>query len=64
MATFAPTRISGPETYRLADMAGVLQNLDWVVSACDRLLPRLGNPNESTVELESIESAARRVDAK
>ena len=58
MAENYPVRIPGPETHRLADMGGVLQDLRWVVAACERLLPRLEKPNENTLELEALESSA------
>jgi hypothetical protein len=58
MATYIPVRITGPETHRLADMGGVLQDLSWVVEVCDRLLARIDDLRGNTVELEALESAA------
>ncbi|SRR6266571_4360728 len=59
MATYTPVRISGPETYRLADMHGVVRDLEWLVTLCDRILRyKARGPRPDSTEMEALEAAA------
>jgi hypothetical protein len=59
MANYTPVRISGPETYRLADMHGVLQDLEWLINLCGRILRyRARGPRPDSTEMEALEGAA------
>ena len=59
MANYMPVRISGPETYRLADMYGVLQDLEWLIALCERILRyRTRGPRPDSTEMEALEGAA------
>jgi hypothetical protein len=52
-------RILGPETYRLADMHGVLQDLEWLIALCKRILRyRARGPRPDSTEMEALEGAA------
>lgn len=59
MANYTPVRISCPETYRLADMHGVLQDLEWLIALCERILKyRTRGPCPDSTEMEALEGAA------
>jgi hypothetical protein len=47
-----------PETYRFADMQGVLHDLVFVTAICNRRLRYQGNHDIGTVEVEAIEAGA------
>ena len=50
--------LRGPETHRLADMAGVQQDLSTVVEAVDRLLSRPSRGFSESLELEALQAYA------
>ncbi len=59
MLNYSAVKISGSETYRLADMEGVLRDLSWTVDLCDQILRRMRRgPRGSTTELEAMQAAA------
>ena len=53
-----PVSLRGPETHRLADMAGVQQDLSTVVEAVDRLLSRPSRGFDDMLELEALQAYA------
>ena len=59
MVNHTQVRISGPETYRLADMHGVMQDLEWLIALCDQIsrYKRRG-PRPDSTEMEALEGAA------
>jgi hypothetical protein len=59
VANITPATLSGPEGYRLADMQGVLSDLQWVVDACRLIHEKMAvRQAQDTVEIEALQAAA------
>ena len=59
MADHTPVRISSLEANRLADMYGVMQDLEWLIALCERILRyRARGPRPDSIEMEALEGAA------
>lgn len=57
MLNYTPVKISGPKTYRLADMYGVQQDLEWLIDLCSRITQHNSRRFDSN-EREALEHAA------